>query len=34
LRLAVSVVRSMASRVATEPSVGGVGRLSDISREN
>ena len=34
LRLAVSVVRSMARRDATLPSVGGSGRLSDISREN
>ena len=34
LRLAVSVVRSMASRAATLPMLGGSGRLSDISSEN
>src|SRR5258707_15372461 len=31
LRLAVSVVRSMASKAATLPMLGGFGRLSDIS---
>jgi hypothetical protein len=33
-KLAVSVVRSMASNAATLPMPGGLGRLSDISREN
>ena len=34
LRLAVSVVRSMASNDATLPMLAGSGRLSDINREN
>ena len=34
LRLAVSVVRSMASNVATLPMLGGSGRLSDNNSEN
>src|SRR5262245_56639794 len=34
LRTAVNVVRSMASRAATLPMVGGSGRFSDINREN
>src|SRR5262245_54382768 len=34
LRTAVNVVRSIASKAATLPMVGGSGRFSDISREN
>ena len=34
LSAAVSVVRSMARRAATEPMLGGVGRFKDIMSEN
>ncbi len=34
LRLAVSVVRSIASTFATAPMLGSVGRFSDVSSEN